>query len=502
MRPAYALVAVLAALVLVPGTASAQPLRTGFVDDALFHFSVPDVQRIWLGRAQRAGATLIRLNVYWNQIAPEDPEAGFVAADPGSAGYQWGALDESIRNAVATGIEPILMVLAAPRWAEGKHRNPAVWVGTWRPQPDEVARFAKALARRYSGHFPDPEHPGSNLPRVRYYQAWNEPNLWFYIAPQFHNGKATSPGIYRRILNSFYGGIKSIDPSDQVLAAGLAPIARPKRTVGPMRFMRMLTCMAGPDHPRRSCHGRIKADIWDAHPYTTGGPTHASYWRNDAQLGDLPQVARLLRGAEDRGHIRGDNRHMPFWVTEFAWDSSPPDPGAVPMWLHKRWTAEALYRMWRAGISTVLWFQLRDNPPPEPPKTWAQTFQCGLYFYARSPIGGRPKPSLRAFRFPFVAFKTPKRVFIWGRTPTSSPGRVVLEGHVPGGWRQIAAVGADANGIFTKLLRTQYRRGSIRARLPDAVSVPFSLRHVRNRFVPPFGGDVAHPGLLRRSSGR
>ena len=64
---------------------------------------------------------------------------------------------------------------------------------------------------------------------------------------------------------------------------------------------------------------------------------------------------------------------MRFWVTEFAWDSNPPDPGGVPLALEGRWVADALHRVWAAGVSLVTWFSLRDQP------LRTSAYQSGLY---------------------------------------------------------------------------------------------------------------------------
>ena len=45
---------------------------------------------------------------------------------------------------------------------------------------------------------------------------------------------------------------------------------------------------------------------------------------------------------------------MRFVVTEFSWDTKPPDKTAVPMKLHERWVSEALYRMYQVGIDLAL----------------------------------------------------------------------------------------------------------------------------------------------------
>ena len=107
------------------------------------------------------------------------------------------------------------------------------------------------------------------------------------------------------------------------------------------------------------------------------------------------------------------SRPVRFWVTEFGWDSAPSDPKGVPLELHARWVSEALYRMWYAGVSLVTWYRLRDGPPDGP-------VQSGLWFRCTDGIAcDAPKPSsLKAFRFPFVAFRSGKRhVRVWGRTP-------------------------------------------------------------------------------------
>ena len=480
--------ACLGVLLLASSTAAARPLQTGFVEDALYLSPNPTVRSVWMQRTRAAGASLIRLPAYWKDIAPADPGPGFTAADPASPGYDWGHLDAAVRSAKAHGLHVILMVLYAPSWAEGPNRPTWAPTGSWRPDPAELADFGRALARRYSGTFPDIQRPGKTLPRVRYYQPWNEVNLYYYLNPQFSGRGAVSPRVYRPMLNRFYAAIKGVDPTDRVLSAGLAPIARPRATVGPLKFMRKLTCMAGPRRPARGCRARVKLDIWDTHPYTTGGPTHDSHWRNDVELGDLPEMTRLLRGADRFNHIRGDRRHTPFWITEFAWDTRPPDPGGVPLRLDRRWTAEALYRMWAAGVSRVVWFQLRDQAAPSDPADWGVTFQCGFYFYSADPTGGRRKPSLRAFHFPFVAFKTAGRVLVWGRTPDSSAGPVVIQRKGRRGWHRIGQVRAGRGGVFRELIRTSRRHGSLRALFEGRPSPGFSLRHVKDRYVRPFGG--------------
>jgi hypothetical protein len=172
-----------------------------------------------------------------------------------------------------------------------------------------------------------------------------------------------------------------------------------------------------------------------------------------------------------------------FWVTEFAWDTNPPDPKGVPLWLHARWTAEALYRMWSAGVSLVTWWGLRDGGSGQP----TSPFVTGLYFGGRTIARDRPKPSLRAFRFPFVAEPERGLVRVWGRTPASQPAVVRIEQRVKGGrWKRRAVLRANRYGIFTALVRARVA-GTMRARIASAASLEFGVKPVPDRRVNPFG---------------
>ena len=66
---------------------------------------------------------------------------------------------------------------------------------------------------------------------------------------------------------------------------------------------------------------------------------------------------------------------------------APPDVQA-------RWVEQTLFLFWKAGASAAVNFQIGD--PPHRPTVHAG-FQSGVYF-----SNGQPKPSLIAFRFPFV----------------------------------------------------------------------------------------------------
>jgi hypothetical protein len=440
-------------------------------------------------RIRGAGARAVRLPLPWNEIAPVPggifrPQ-NFDPSDPFDPAYNFTLHDRRFALAAARGLDVIAVVHAAPRWAQGPLNGSSAPLtepearhrGTVRPDASELRAFATAIARRYSGR-----NPG--LPRIRYWQLWNEPNLVFYLAPQVNGNRVQSAAIYRSMLNAFADGVKGVDRTNVVIAGGTAPFT--SRTgqqqlfgIGPFRFMRELLCVSAALRP--TCAQSARFDVWAHHPYTTGGPTRRAQRADDASLGDLPRMRALLNAAVRHRKIRSDGR-LRFWVTEFSWDTRPPDPQGVPMALHARWTSEALYRMWASGVSLVTWFQLRDDPFVR-----GSHFQSGLYFRGATLEQDRPKLSHQAFRFPFVAFRQPRqRVLVWGRTPTSRAGTVVVERSFRGGWARVGVVRANRNGIFRAHVRDPVN-GSMRARFGNERSVPFSLRQPPDRFFRPFG---------------
>ena len=462
---------------VAPGGASAGPLRTGLSDAEAFRLG----EQLAYERVRAAGGRFVRLNQDWPSIAPANEPLLWVPTNPADPNYNWSAVDQQVRMALRAGLQPILQFNGAPRWA-WRCSQSSSYGAPCNPDPADLREFARAAALRYSGMF-------LGLPRVRYYMLMNEPNLYLFFQPQFKGGKPVSPALYRDLLNAFAPAIHAVHASNRVVTGGFAPLERPRASVGPQEFVRRMLCMKGRKRPRPRRPGcSASFDILATNPYTTGGPTHEGPDPDDVSLGDLGELKRLLRAADRAGRVRTSVRNPQLWVTEFGWDSRPPDPGGVRMGIHKRWVAEALYRAWRAGVSNFLWFGLRDLARDGLP--YSETIQAGLYFRGRSLAADRPKPSLRAFRFPVVAFDRRRGILVWGRTPQSTGGRVVLQGSGRRGWRRIGAARANRNGIFRKVVRTPYGRsgkGRVRAVYRKKRSVPFSLRGVRDFYQPPFG---------------
>ena len=460
------------AAALQPSAAGAHPFSTGI--SGLNEDSPLAFQRV-----REAGARFVRVAVDWSRVAPRNQPDSWQPEDPADRHYDWERPDEDMNAAAAAGLVPVAMIEEPPSWAQRCRVGP-----NCDPDPGALAAFATAAARRYNGLF-------GGLPRVQYWQGLNEPNLSIYFNPQFEGDRAVAADLYRSLINGFYAAVKAVDPSNIVIAAGLGPVAIHGYTIGPMRFTRELLCMRGRDRFRAGpgdCGGGVHFDIFDIHPYTTGGPTHTG-GVNDVELGDLPKLRALLDAADKAGRIEGIYPHTPLWVGELSWDSNPPDPGGLAIKIETRWAAEAIYRSWLAGVQAFFWFSLRDRAP-QPSLPFNETLQSGLYFRGPTLEQDQPKKVLYAFRFPFVAFSGKRGLSFWGRTPTSGEGRVVIQVWKGEKWRKAVAGEAAAGGVFNGQIPSSYgrtKRGLVRALFQGQASVPFSMRPVPDFLQPPFG---------------
>jgi hypothetical protein len=291
------------------------------------------------------------------------------------------------------------------------------------------------------------------------------------------------------MLNAFAAAIHAVHSDNLVVSGGLAPfrditddVMQQDKDWGPLSFMRDLLCVSKTLKP--TCNDKTSFDVWATHPYTSGNPQHHAVLPNDVSLGDLPQMRRVLNAAIRAHHV--SSRHaVQFWVTEFSWDSNPPDPCSPSLSLLSRWIPEALYRMWANGVSLVVWLQLED---------YVGLYQGGFYFYATDFAKSKAKPTIEGFRFPFVALRRRTGVYIWARTPTSKPARLVVEQQARAGrpWRRVGVVNAGKYGIAQRVLRTP-RVGRYRARMfpSDEASLAFAMKAPPDHFYNPFGAP--HP---------
>lgn len=482
------------ALAFGASTASAGALETGFLDPGAIsrggEFRLPDA--VAAERTVEAGGKIIRLYLYWNRVVPSQSSEPNQATNPAS--YNWnqgGGLDDAVDAARAQDLQVMLTIRSAPNFAQRGTPNSR---GSQDPSPAMLERFTQAAVAQFDT-------------RVDLWGVWNEPNLKSFLQPQYRKGKLVSPDLYRNLLAAAAPAIHAGD-NNQVIAGETAPFhfvfdGKPANP-GPLLFLRQLLCMSKGSHPTKTCDRNIQADIIATHPYTSGDVRHHAARSDDVSFGDLPEWKRLVKAAAQKGQFYRSG--IDLWISEFSWDTKPPDPDAVPTRLHVRWTAEALYRTWQLGIDTLLWGQMRDYPVGNDP-TYGQ-YQSGLYYCDDPPKSNcqvpfdlpssqTAKPSLRAFRFPFVAYDSNGHIRIWGRTPESDAQALVIERKTSSGWKKMTNVTSAGNGIFSKRFSSSVKHGLVRARFGigpgERISARFSLDRPADRFVNPFGCGGAIP---------
>lgn len=288
------------------------------------------------------GARVTRVDVLWREVAPTRPSD---PRDPADPAYDWSRYDQIVRGFAARGIAVIMDYYRTPAWASRAGTPSAA------PRPADAARFAGALARRYSGTFaPSGQTP---LPEVRRIEVWNEPNMPTFWTPQCRARRGGSapvaPRVYAALLAVAYREIKVANPRAVVIGGVVGPAGRTPSTcpadggtgTGAQDFTR-LVAQEGPP-----------IDAWSLHLYPIGSPRKAVF---DPSFATVPRVLRYV----DR--LRPG---APIYVTETGYHTSYSR-------FHSYFVSEAQQAAWVdetmvaaarvPRIELVTWFNFQDNP--------------------------------------------------------------------------------------------------------------------------------------------
>ena len=446
-----ALAAVAAATLLAAPGAAASPLQESlFKDDSELVFGKDEQVEATMSILHSLGVDRVRASVFWELMAPDADSrtrpafGGDGPSDPGAyPASAWDRYDRVVNAAARHGIQVLLTVTGpGPVWASS---NPSRDEPMWEPSPADFRDFVTAVGRRYSGSYadeqpkqpppagglpilsppdPPPEPPPATLPRVSSWSAWNEPNQPGWLRPQVRAGLPASPRLYRSLQDAAWEGLRrSGHGGDAYLLGETAPRGSSRLTeVSPMRpmlFVRELYCLdrrlspySGRRAVARGCPadragrrrfaadhpGLFKATGWAHHPYALESPP----WRRDRQRDQvvLSGLGRLT-GALDRIFRRyGQRPGMPLWLTEYGYQTDPPDPIIGVSWARQAAYLNAAeriaYRNPRVR-STAQFLLVDDAPntkvPPTSPRYWGSTFQSGLVTRE-----GRRKPSFLAYQ--------------------------------------------------------------------------------------------------------
>ena len=470
--PLVFLIAALA--LLLPAPAGAAPgVRVSIMDDQLL-LNEPDASAVdrHMSRFRSLGVDRLRVSAFWDQIAPKPGrrnKPGFDAASPTAPEYHFSNLDRVVQSAASHGLKVMISITTpAPLWATG---DPGKHDRQWKPNPDEFALFARAIAARYG-------------PQADQFAILNEPNQPGWLQPQSDRDGFYAPHHYRRLVRAAFPTIRAASPGATILVGELASSGSMNRGPGsairPLAFMRAFGCVSRSFRKLGSgrCRGfrAPRADAIGHHPYEFfAHPSRPSANRDDAAIGDGRRLLRFLDRLVRRGRLvsaRGGKLDVHY--TEFGYQTDPPDPYAgIPLKRQDRWLQEAAYVAWRTPrVRTLNQFRLTDGAilPGGGFGAYAE-FQSGLMFRDM-----RKKPAYGSFRSPFVAHRRGKRVRFWGQVRPGRRHDVTLERKTGGDWTQVASAGTTARGYWRRGIRKRsgtyrYPWGSGARRTSDRLRV-------------------------------
>jgi hypothetical protein len=391
------------------------------------------------------GADAVKINLYWDEVAPNTRRkpSGFDGANPAS--YSWGSYDTAVDAIVAQGLQPYLSIGGhAPKWAtHGRGR-----AGTMRPSAKEFRLFAQAAGQHY--------------PNVQIWSIWNEPNLDSWLGPQRSKGTPLSPSIYRGLYLAGYRGLDSAGHrGDTILLGELMPRGGTSPTkVRPLEFLREMACLdrryhqiRGAAAKKRGCRkvGRFPTSGIAYHPYTPPAGPHVAEGPDDAAIGQLSRLRATIDALARRGKLP---RRLPIWITEFGYQTKPPDPlQGTPLKRAAAFMDESEWIAFRnPRVATYSQYTLLDDPPRagSGPLRWS-SWQAGLRF-----INGKRKPHVYdAFSLPvFVRTLSANRVEIFGGRRALSSGTAQIESKVSGAsYRSLGTAEVGQTGYFRRVLK-------------------------------------------------
>jgi hypothetical protein len=204
--------------------------------------------------------------------------------------------------------------------------NPPAWsraVGNaegWSMAPpddyEDFGDYVYAVVSRYRG-------------RIRYYQIWNEPNIY----PEWGD-QPPDPEGYVRLLQIAYRRAKEADPDCVIIAAGLAqttenaPPESDPRNLSDLIYLERMYAAGVQGY--FDIMGSMVYGLWTGPNDRRTGPERTNYSR--AQL-----VREIM--------VRNGDGHKPIWATEVGWNALPADFDGAPIYGRVSEEQQAAYAM-------------------------------------------------------------------------------------------------------------------------------------------------------------
>jgi hypothetical protein len=348
----------------------------------------------------------------------------------------WDRYDNLVRQAAAQGMRVYFTVTGpGPRYGHRKAPpSQRANAGTFKPIPTRFRSFVEAVGKRYSGTYRDENGGRPRLPRVALWSIWNEPNQPGWLSPQWEGDVPSSPWLYRELFQAGYEGLqRSGHGNDAILLGETAPLGSdskgPRNGIKPVPFLRELVCIkpdgtpyTGADATARHCDdfakkGPLHAVGYAHHPYTKkAAPSVAPKSPDEITMGNIGALGPFLDqlSAQSGGLIP---TALPVFLTEFGYESNPPDPrNGIPYLRQAQFNELADFLAYNdPRVLATTQFLVRDVGPltkyPKGSRLYWFTYQSGLYS-----VGGRAKPAAFAYTLPFLTFPAGEGVTgVWGQ---------------------------------------------------------------------------------------
>ncbi len=268
----------------------------------------------------------------------------------------WEKYDHIVALAEQYGMELIVRLSNPPAWSRAQGDA----VGPYAPPDDyqDFADFVYAVVSRYRG-------------RVRYYQLWNEPNIY----PEW-GVYPISPEDYTELLRVGATAARAADPDVVIIAGALAatialqPDAPPPgNSLNDLVFLqRMYDAGAAPYF-----------DIMAAQGYGLfSGPTDRRLHPRVLNFGHVQFIRDVM--------VANGDAHKPVWISEMNWNAAPEDVepryGRVTLEQQARYLPLAYERIRRewpwVGVANV-WYLKRATDE------WERNRQPEAYFRLLAP---------------------------------------------------------------------------------------------------------------------
>jgi hypothetical protein len=460
----------LVVLALPAGAQASRTMQVGISDEGVTQRQTSLGAQV-IPQWKSVGMDVARVMIIWSYVAPDSEEvtqpSGFDPTNPDDPRYNWTAIDQTMAQLKASGIEPVVAVTGpGPIWAsQEKSREDQ----RYKPDPAKFADFAGAVAKRY----------GADVNR---WLIWNEPNVSSWLLPQQSckgsKCEPAAPAMYRNLVNAAYPAFKREDPGSTVLAGTLAPRGQtPTKTqanVRPLAFLRAFGCVDAKLRAERKskyCKSGFKAPVADGfayHPHgTLFAPTKSLPNKDEAALADfskrlLPTLDKIQKAGRFL-NAGSKTKKFDVYFTEYGYQTNPPDPyQGVSTTEQLNWVQQGAFLSWKQPrVKMLIQYLWRDDPVGDRgqgQKAYSG-WQSGLYSF-----DGRKKPLRDAFPNPFWVDlpKGKKTATVWGQVrPGNSAMSVTVQKRTGTSWSTLRTATTDTYGFFnfktTVSGKTSYR---------------------------------------------